>query len=173
MEVIMDSLAALLSRRSIRKYDSRAIEDDLIEKLLRAAMCAPSAGNEQPWHFIVIRERALLDAIPTIHPHSGMIGGASAAILVLGDPTLEKYDGYWVQDCSAAVENLLVAATGLGLGAVWLGVYPIEDRVRGLRKLFGVPGHVIPFAVIPIGYPAEHKPPADRYSESRIHLDRW
>jgi nitroreductase len=169
----MDCLTAVLSRQSIRKYESRAVEDDLLENLLRAAMSAPSAGNEQPWHFIVIRERALLDAIPSIHPYSRMLGEASVAILVLGDPTLEKYDGYWVQDCSAAVENLLVAASGLGLGAVWLGVYPIEDRVLGLRKLFGVPDHVIPFAVVPVGYPAEHKPPADRYSESRVHRDRW
>ncbi len=169
----MDCLTALFSRRSIRKYDTRAVGDDLMETLLKAAMSAPSAGNEQPWHFIVIRDRSLLDAIPAIHPHSRMIGEAPVAILVLGDPTLEKYDGYWVQDCSAAVENLLLAASGLGLGAVWLGVYPIEERIRGLRKLFGVPGHVVPFAVVPVGYPAEQKPPADRFDASRIHGDRW
>jgi len=173
MEVIMDILTAVLSRRSIRKYEPRPVGDDLVETLLRAAMGAPSAGNEQPWHFIIIRERALLDAIPAIHPHSRMLGEASTAILVLGDPTLQKYDGYWVQDCSAAVENMLVTASGLGLGAVWLGVYPIEERIRGLRRLFGVPEHVVPFAIVPVGYPAEQKPPADRFDESRIHLERW
>lgn len=169
----MDGLHAVLSRRSIRQYEARPVSDELVRDLLRAAMSAPSAGNEQPWHFVVIRDRVLLDVIPGIHPYSQMLRGASVAVLVCGDTTLEKQKGYWVQDCSAATENILVAATALGLGAVWLGVYPLEDRVKGLRKLLGIPEHVFPFAIIPVGYPAEGKPPAERYSDSRVHRDRW
>lgn len=169
----MDGLQAVLSRRSIRRYEARPVDDELVRDLLRAAMSAPSAGNEQPWHFVVIRDRGLLDAIPEIHPYSLMLRESPAAVLVCGDTTLEKNKGFWVQDCSAATENILVAATALGLGTVWLGVYPREDRVRGLRKLLGIPEHVIPFSIIPIGYPAERKPPADRYADSRVHYDRW
>ncbi|HGE72071.1 TPA: nitroreductase family protein, partial [Candidatus Poribacteria bacterium] len=128
---------------------------------------------EQPWHFVVIRDRQILNEIPKIHPYSGMLKEAPLAILICGDESLQKYKGYWVQDCSAATENLLIAVNALGLGGVWLGVYPIEDRVVGIRKLLGMPESVIPFALISIGYPAEQKPPADRYDESRVHHDRW
>jgi nitroreductase len=169
----MDGLQAVLSRRSVRRYEARPVGDELVRDLLRAAMSAPSAGNEQPWHFVVIRDRGILDAIPEIHPYSLMLRESPVAVLVCGDTTLEKNRGFWVQDCSAATENILVAATALGLGTVWLGVYPREDRVRGLRKLLGIPEHVIPFSIIPIGYPAERKPPADRYEDSRVHSDRW
>ena len=102
-----------------------------------------------------------------------MAKDAPMAILICGDLQLQKYEGYWVQDCSAATENILIAVQAKGLGGVWLGVYPIEDRVVGLRKLLDIPEHVIPFALISIGYPAEQKPRADRYTPSRIHHDRW
>ncbi len=98
---------------------------------------------------------------------------ATVAVLICGDLSLEKHKGYWVQDCSAATENLLLAAHAKGLGAVWLGVYPREERVDGLRKLLGIPEHVIPFSLVPIGHPAEQKPPAERYNPSRIHFNRW
>ena len=136
-------------------------------------MSAPSAGNEQPWHFVVIKERESLDEIPTFHPYSQMLRHAPMAILVCGDETLEKYQGYWVQDCSAATQNILLAAQAKGLGAVWLGVYPIKDRVIGLRKLLGIPEHVTPFSLISIGYPAEQKPRSERYDISRVHHNRW
>ena len=119
-----------------------------IQKLLRAAMSAPSAGNEQPWQFVVITERALLDEIPALHPYSSMLKEAQLAILVCGDENLESHKGFWAQDCSAATENLLIAAHSLGLGAVWLGIYPRKERVNGLRGLLGIPKHVIPFALI-------------------------
>ena len=169
----MDALDAILSRRSIRKYTEQPVSDEVIEELLAAAMAAPSAGNEQPWHFVVIDDRAMLDEIPKFHPYSRMLEDAPMAILVCGDIELQKYEGYWVQDCSAATENLLIAAQAKGLGAVWLGVYPIEERVAGFRKLLGVPDHVIPFALISIGYPGEQKPGADRYNSSRVRRNRW
>ena len=164
---------AILKRRSIRKYENKPIEEQTITKILQAAMSAPSAGNQQPWHFVVIRDRAILDAIPQYHPYAQMMTQAPVAIVVCGDPSLEKHKGYWVQDCSAAVQNILIAVESLGLGAVWLGVYPNEERMEPTRKLLGIPQSVIPMAIIPMGYPAEFKPPADRYNEQRIHMEKW
>lgn len=169
----MDAMEAILTRRSIRKYTKQDVPDSLIREILEAAMCAPSAGNQQPWHFVVIRDRKILDEIPKVHPHSYMIKEAPVAILVCGDLSLESRKGFWVQDCSAATENLLLAAHAKGLGAVWLGVYPREDRVNGIRRLLNIPEHVIPFSLIPIGYPAEKSFKIDRYDASRVHYDRW
>jgi nitroreductase len=169
----MDAMDAILSRRSIRKYTSEPVPDQLLEELLGAAMSAPSAGNEQPWHFIVITDRGMLNEIPRYHPYSHMVREAPVAILVCCDIQLDKHDGLWVQDCSAATENLLIAVQAKGLGGVWLGVYPREERVTGLRKLLSIPENVVPFSLIPIGYPGEQKPRADRYDTSRVHYNRW
>jgi len=169
----MDALEAILSRRSIRKYTSEQVPDELIETILEAAMSAPSAGNEQPWHFIVIRNREILDEIPRFHPFAGMLRQAQVAILVCGDMRLDKCDGYWVQDCSAASENILLAAHACGLGAVWTGIFPTEDRVNNMKKLLYIPDEVIPLSLIPIGYPDESKQPSRRFNESRIHTDLW
>lgn len=167
-------MQALFSRRSIRKYTHDAVSEAAIKEILEAAMSAPSAGNQQPWHFVVITDRKILDRIPEFHPHSLMCKEARIAILVCGDPSLEKHVGYWVQDCAAATQNLLVAVHAKGLGGVWVGVYPREERVVGFRKLLNIPEHVVPFAVIPVGRPAEQKPPRpDRYNETRIHTNAW
>ena len=167
-------MKAIMNRRSIRQYTNQTVRDEQVKTLLEAAMCAPSAGNEQPWHFVVIRDRQLLDKVPKYHPHASMIKQASVAILVCADTRLSKYDvDYWVQDCAAATENLLVTVQDLGLGAVWLGVYPRQERVAGLRELFNIPEQVIPFALVPVGYPAEHKDEENRYREDRVHLDCW
>lgn len=164
---------AIFLRRSIRKYTKEPVSDADIKELLEAAMAAPSAGNEQPWHFVVIKDRAILDRIPDVHPYSFMIREAPAAILVCGDTDLATHGEMWIQDCSAATENLLIAVAAKGLGAVWLGVHPRQERAEGLRKLLGIPANVVPFALIPIGRPAEKKPPADRYNEARVHHDKW
>jgi len=169
----METLQAILSRRSIRAYTKESVSEDLIRQLLEAAMSAPSAGNAQPWHFVVIRDRRTLDAVPSVHPFSGMLRQAPLAILVCADPTLEKYPGFWVQDCSAATQNILIAARALGLGAVWLGFYPKEERIAGIRKMLGIPEHIIPLSMVSIGWPAEEKPPGGRYQEERVHRDRW
>jgi nitroreductase len=167
------SLDWIHARRSIRKYTAAPVSEDDVREILDAAMAAPSAGNQQPWHFIVIRDRALLNAVPGFHPHARMAEQASVAILVCGDPTLEKHQGYWVQDCSAATENLLLAVAAKGLAAVWCGVHPRQERVDGFRRLLGIPAHVIPLAFVPIGHPDETKPPAGRYKPERVHRDRW
>jgi nitroreductase len=163
----------LLTRRSIRKYIAKPISEAVVYELVRAGMNAPSAGNAQPWHFVVIRDRQLLDAVPGFHPNAQMIKEAPMAILVCGEERLEKYPGYWVQDCSAATQNILLAAHDRGLGAVWLGIYPREERVEGMRRLLSIPEEVTPLSLIPVGYPAEKKRPADRFIPERLHYDGW
>ncbi len=169
----MDALAAIHGRRSIRRYTAQAVSRDDIDQLLRAAMAAPSANNAQPWRFLVITERSLLDAIPKFHPYAAMLREAPLAILVCGDTTLEKSPGYWVVDCAAATQNLLLAAHALGLGAVWLGLYPREERMRDMAAFAGLPGQIRPLALISIGHPAEQKPANDRFDASRISWNKW
>jgi nitroreductase len=169
----MDAMEAILSRRSIRQYTDQPVPDEILETLLKAAMSAPSAGNQQAWQFLIINDRRVLDEIPKVHPHASMLRQATAAILVCGDKKLETNKGYWTQDCSAATQNLLLAAHANGLGAVWLGVYPKEQRVVGLQKLLALPEHVVPLALVSIGYPAETKPPAERYNPARVHYNCW
>lgn len=166
-------MEAILTRRSIRAYTDRPVPGEMVTELLKAAMAAPSAANQQPWQFIVVRERRLLEAIAAAAPHAGMVRGAQVAVVVCGDLSVGKAPGFWVQDCSAAIENLLIAANSLGLGAVWLGFYPREDRVAAVRALFDLPEHIVPMSVISIGWPAEHPAPADRFDPARIHYDRW
>ncbi len=164
---------AILKRRSIRKYSGKTVNKSDIDILLKAAMYAPSARNEQPWHFIVIDDRGLLRRISEVHPYASMLPGAATAILVCGDENLELSKGYWPVDCAAATQNVLLAAHALGLGAVWLGVYPRHERQSALRKIFDLPAHVHPFSIISIGYPAEEKGLPDRFKKERIRWNGW
>lgn len=170
----MDALETIYTRRSIRKFTNKKVSNEIILELLSAAMSAPSAGNQRPWQFIVLTDRGLLDAIPTVHPYSAMLKQVSLAILVCGDITLEKYEGFWVQDCSAATQNLLLAAHAKGLGAVWLGIYPVKERVNGIRDLLQMPDHIIPLCLVPIGYAAIEKPRLnERFDPMRIRYNHW
>lgn len=169
----MDAIEAILSRRSIRKYKHKPVSKDLINKLLKVAMSAPSAGNEQPWHFIIIDDPLILSKIPSFHNHAQMLKEASVAILVCSDMNLDHHNGMWIQDCAAATENMLIAIHAEGLGAVWLGIYPREERIKGINELLSLPDRVYPFSLISIGHPAEQLPKANRYDESRIHYNKW
>lgn len=169
----MDAVEALLTRRSIRKYKQGDVPDSAVKDVLTAAMSAPSAGNQQPWQFIVVRDRQTLVKMTEIHPSAQMLKEAALAIVVCGDLSLEKYKGWWVQDCSAAMENMLLAIHASGFSSVWLGVYPRQERVEGLRKLFGLPEHVVPLAIAPVGLPGEKKGKENRYAESKVHRDKW
>ena len=169
----MEAMETILSRRSVRSYLPRPVPREAIRKLLEGAMSAPSAGNQQPWHFLVIDDRKILDAMPSVHPYSQMLREAPLAILICGDLELEKHKGFWVQDCSAAAQNLLLAAHAQNLGAVWLGVYPREDRVTGFQKMFGLPRNLVPFCIVSIGYPAEKIPRAHRYNASRVYHNEF
>lgn len=166
---------AILQRRSVREYTDKPVSEEVLTALLEAAMCAPSAGNERPWHFVVITERALLEGITEFHEYSKMLKQAPAAIIVCADMNLDKYQGigYWIQDCAAATENILIAAQELGLGSCWLGMYPKKDRVEGLRRLLNIPEHIVPFSGIALGYPASAKSPGSRYDQTRVHRNGW
>ncbi len=163
----------IFTRRSIRKYKNTEVEDSVIQEIIKAGMNAPSAGDEQPWHFIIVNDFDKLVEINKVHPHSNMILHAKAAILICGDLSLEKHEGFWIQDCSAAVQNMLLMIDYKGLGSVWLGVYPRKDRIEGIKKIFNLPERVIPFAVLPVGYPDEAKPENNKYNESRVHFNKW
>jgi len=169
----MDAIEALNTRRSIRKYKEGKISEETINKILEAGMEAPSAINEQPWHFIVITDKEILEKILEFHPNASMARQASIGILVCGDLNLEKAKDMWVQDCSAATQNILLAVHALGLGAVWTGVYPREERMEGFKEMFKLPENIITFSFIPIGYPAEKSFQADRFKEDRIHYNKW
>lgn len=169
----MEAIEAILTRRSIRHYTEKSVPEEVIYKLLEAAMCAPSARNYQPWQFIVITHRQMLDRIPEVHPYAEMLRQAPLAILICGDKELEPNADYLNQDCSAATENLLIAANALGLGAVWLGVFPQRSRVEGLTRLFCLPENIIPISLVSLGFPAEIKINENHFNETRIHYDKW
>ncbi len=163
----------ILARRSIRKYTDEPLSDEDLEALMRAAMAAPSASNQQPWYFVVIRDRERLAAIPSFHRYAAMMPDAAAAVMVCARTEGLRHPHHWRHDCSAAVQNILLEATSRGLGSVWLGVYPVEERVQGCRELAELPDDVTPFALVALGHPAEEKPPADRYDPSRVHHETW
>jgi len=169
----MDALAAIMSRRSIRAYTGEAVTEEQTETILRAAMAAPSAGNQQPWRFVTTTDPARLAAIAETTPYGAMLADAALGIVVCAATADLRHPGMWDQDCSAAVQNALLAAHAIGLGAVWLGYWPKTERVEPLKRLLGLPEDVQPLAVLSIGYPAESKPPADRYDPSFVHRDAW
>ncbi len=169
----MDSIDYILTRRSIRKYTNQTIPDEIIKELIKAGISAPSAGNQQPWQFIILDDRKVLDEISQVLPNGKLLKNSNKAILICGDLNLETHKGYWPIDCSVATQNILLAAHAKGLGACWLGVYPRDERVENLKKLFKTPEHIIPFSVISLGYPDEESGKVDRYDDSRVHKNTW
>lgn len=170
---MMELQDAIATRRSIRKFTDQDVSDETIDTIIRAAMMAPSAGNQQPWHFLITRDREKMCQIPNFHPYATMLKNTSVAIVVCGDPNGKKWPDFWPQDCSAALQNLLLSARDLGLGSVWAGLYPLEDRMEGMRKLFDIPDTIFPFAVVPIGWPNTEFKTMERYNASLIHLEKW
>lgn len=169
----MDALDAIFSRRSIRQFTEQPVTEEQIETLLRAAMSAPSAANRQPWQFVVINDRSILSAITSFHQYSLMLRQSPIAILVCGDCNRAYERGYLMLDCSAATQNILLAAHALGLGAVWLGIYPREQRITGMRNLLKLPDNIEPIALVAIGHPAEQKPREDRFDQGKIRYNNW
>ncbi len=163
----------ILKRRSIRKYKNKRISDEEIETVLKAAMYAPSAVNRQPWHYIVIDDKSIFNKFMEIHPHSTFLKDASHAILICGDEKLHHGDGYWIVDCAAATENMLLAAHHIGLGACWIGIHPREDRKKLIKELFQLPAHVHAFAMVSLGYPATTYDLPERFKPERIHKNTW
>jgi nitroreductase len=165
------TLQAIFARRSIRQYTDEPITADEIQSILEAGMAAPSASNNRPWHMVTVTDRKRLAALAEAHPNGKMTAHAAAAIAVCGDPALSPR--YWVQDCAAATENILIAATALGLGSVWLGCHPNDDRERAIRDVLGIPDEMGVLSLISIGRPAEQKTPRTQYDPARDHRDRW
>lgn len=169
----MDVFSAIHGRRSIRKYTDQPVSEADLRDMLAAAMAAPSAGNAQPWRFVVVDDRKLLEAVPAFSPYAAMAAKAPLGILICVDLSAEKYPGLWPQDCSAAMQNLLLAAHAKGLGAVWTAVQPMQDRADGFSRLLSLPENIVPFGFAVIGHPAQELAPQDRYDEAKIHWNGW
>lgn len=169
-------LETIMTRTSVRAYTDQPVAAETVEQLLRAGMAAPTAVNKQPWAFVVLQDREQLDRLREVHPNARMLATAQVAIVVCGDMT-KALEGtgrdFWIQDASAATENILLAAHALGLGAVWTGVYPNPERTAAISEVLGLPEEIIPLCVIPIGYPAENPEPKDKWKPENVHYGVW
>lgn len=166
----------IMTRTSVRKYTNEAVSKANIETMLRAGMAAPTAVNKQPWHFVVVTDREQLNALAAANRGTGMAAKAPLAIVVCGDmqKTLSGVgQDFWVQDCSAATENILLAANALGLGAVWTGLYPNEDRAKAVRDVVKAPEHIVPLCVIVIGHPADNPTPKDKWKPENVSYNKF
>ena len=170
-----DPLSIFFGRRSIRRYQDRAIEPEKVDALLRAAMAAPSAVAKDPWRFVVLQDQAVLKRVSEGLRNGKFLADAALGIVVCGDLAAahDRQESYMLQDCSAAIENILLAAHALGLGACWLGVHPRPTRVAFMREALRIPESITPISGISIGYPAETKESRTRYDASRVHYDKW
>ena len=170
--IVLDNIA---TRASVRQFTDQPVPDAVMEEILRAGMAAPSAVNKQPWAFVVVTEPERIAALNEVHPYANL-KTATAAVIVCGDmdKALEgRAREYWVQDCSAVTENILLAAHALGLGAVWCGVYPSPDRVSAVSEVLGLPGSIVPLNIVTMGYPAAEVHPKDKWDPARIHYQQW
>ena len=168
-------LAFLHNRRSIRQYEARELGEPIVRDLLEAAMSAPSACAKDPWHFVVVRDRQRLQTLAAGLPNGRMLGSAAAGFVVCGRlaEAHGNQESYLLQDCGAAIENLLLAATALGLGACWLGVHPRTERMEHVRTVLGVPADTLPVAVVAVGWPLERPPARTRYNPAKVHAEHW
>lgn len=171
----MDRLNCIFGRRSIRKFKAKPVETEKVELLLKAAMAAPSAHNSQPWHFITVTEQRTRKKIADFHPYAKMLNQAPLCICVCGEPVTStgKERPFWVQDCSAAMENILLAATSLGLGGVWVGLYPSANLVSKIKEVLNLPEHITPLGLAVLGYPDQEKSAGTKYDESKIHHEQY
>lgn len=164
----------IFTRRSIRKFQEKPVEPEKIDRMLRAAMQAPSAADQQPWEFIVVQEKEALRRLSQVSPYSKPVEGSAVTFILLADENVLKVPSAWEQDMSAAVQNILLEAVHLGLGGVWLGVSTSGDIVKNVRDLYALPGTVRPFALIAAGYPTDQTNTfVDRYKPERVHYEKW
>ncbi len=171
-EIILNNI---YNRKSVRSYTNDEISKEDLLKIIKAGMSAPSTCNFQPWQFIIIQDSETLRDMGEIHKYSKMFKGAKAGIVVLGDinKTLEGNEEFWVQDCSAATENILLSANALGIGSVWTGIYPVEIRVKALKKYFKLPDNIYPLSLIALGYPDTEVEVKDKWDETKVHWEKW
>ena len=166
---------SLFARRSIRKFTRQEIPDALINDLLEAAMAAPSAVAKDPWHFMVLRSRTAIDQLAASLPNGKMLAEATAALVVCGDINRahDRELSFLLQDVSAAIENILLAASMLGLGGCWLGIHPREERIAAVSRQFNLPEGILPVAGIALGWPAEQKDARTRFNSALVHREQW
>ena len=168
----MENLLELMyNRRSVREYTDEDVDQKQVEAMLKAAMAAPSAQNLQPWHFLVVRERELLDELARVHKYAYMLEKAPMGIVVCGD--LEVSERHWVEDTCAATQNLLLAATALGLGGVWISLYPKKKHQKQVREMLQIPDHIGVLCVVAVGHPAEKKKAKTQFDPARVHAEKW
>jgi nitroreductase len=171
-----DTLKTIFSRKSIRSYKDEPVSKEKLETLVKAGMAAPTAVDKRPWEFIVITDRKVLSQLADALPYAKMASSAAAAIIVGGD-VRKQWGGmdsdYWIMDCSAATENILLAAESMGLGAVWTAIYPEDARIRAVRQILGIPPHIVPLNLVPVGVPAGRERPKDKYDPKQIHWNKW
>lgn len=168
---------SIFIRRSIRKFKDKSVEPEKIRKILEAAMQAPSAGNQQPWEFIIIDEKDIIGKLKDMSPYSKPIENAPVSILIAGNKDNMKYPENWEQDLGAATQNILIQAVEEGLGSVWLGVSPLEERIQYIKDLLELPENIVPFAIVPIGYslggPGQENKFLNRYDEKKVHYNKY
>ena len=163
-------LENIAERKSVRKYLNKSVEEDKIDAMVKAGMAAPSGMDRRPWEFVVVTDREALDSMAAKLPYAKMLTNAPLAIVVCGDTTRSSY---WYLDCSAATQNVLLAAEALGLGAVWTAAYPYEDRIDVVRQITGLPENIVPLCVIPIGYPDGPQKAKDKFDLQRVHRNKY
>ena len=166
-----EALETIFSRKSVRQYQNKAVEQEKIDLLMRAGMAAPSAMDRRPWELIVVSDRAAMDSLAVKLPYAKMLTQAPMAIVVCGDVTKSEHN--WYIDCSAVSQNILLAAEALGLGAVWTGVYPSDERVGMVSAALGLPENIVPLNVIPVGYPEGEQKAKEKYNEAKVHYNKW
>lgn len=169
----MDVIEAILTRRSIRKYSAEPVSEQDLATVLRAGSYAPSAHNLQPWRFIVVRDAQKLKEIADRHRYASMLPGAGCGIIVCGDKAVQKKVGFLVEDCSAAIQNMLLAAHSLGLGTVWCGVYPVTRLIKAFSAMLHLPGTIIPVGLVALGHKAEDRQVSERFDPSKVHFEQW
>lgn len=163
----------IFKRKSIRKYLDKPVEQEKIELMLKAGMQAPSAANQQPWEFLVVTDKEKLQQLSEMSPYAKPLANAAVAFILIGNLAKAHFPGSWQQDLAAASENILLEATDLGLGGVWLGTAPEQDRMDYISKLFSLPEDLKPFSVLSIGYPDEAQTIVERYDPTRVHYNKY
>ncbi|MBN2260487.1 MAG: nitroreductase family protein [Clostridiales bacterium] len=169
----MDIINAINSRRSIRQFTGEVINDEQLQMILRAGFQAPSAHNIHPQEFIVVKDAEKLENVAKRHKYAKALSSSACGIIVCGDAEKQPREGLLNSDCSASIENMLLAAHGLGLGGVWIGLYPIESFTKLISEIFETPENIIPIGMIAVGYPENEKEFIDRYEDSKVHYDKW
>lgn len=169
----MDVLDAIFTRRSIRKYTGEQVSEENLKTILKAGFSAPSAHNYRPQHFVVVRDKTSLEGITSFHPYAKMLPNAGCGIIVCGDTEKQNATGFLVEDCSASIQNMLLAAHGLGLGAVWCGLYPHDQLTKPMAELLKLPKAIIPIGLVVLGHKDQEREAPDRYEEEKVHFEEW